>query len=114
MQLVEYLARTDECLSRTQKLGLVDTGVSPNKRSLNLDREFLLMTMERNRNQVATYITRRASRPPACEGEFLTCLMTIAEIYSQDLLPATIFRTCMSLSAVSDRMAAAMSSEVLR
>lgn len=92
MNLTEILLRNDNILSRTQISGVVKTDVSPIKLAMVLEGPPLQLQMQRNLSRVSDYILNRAKRHPKQVGEFLGCLITIAEIYSDSIFPDSLFR----------------------
>ncbi|HZS03022.1 MAG TPA: hypothetical protein VFE37_30205 [Chloroflexota bacterium] len=87
-----YLARTDQCLSRSAGSGSADTSTSAAKQPLLLAGAALQRRVARNRRRVAELIVGQRRWFPTTAGEHVLVLCGIAQLAGLGLLPRGLFR----------------------
>ncbi len=90
--LYAYLSYVDSVLSRTVMSRGVDTTVSHDKQPPIVLGDDLVARMQHNVRMVASYIDLRSRRPAVARGEFVACLLCVAELYSHGIFPNGLFR----------------------
>lgn len=76
----EFLTTSDKTMSRTSKLGVVDTSASDLKAVASISPDILLATIKQNRAHAARYIAARYSSACSCKDELVASILALSEI----------------------------------
>jgi len=90
--ILSYLRQTDESLSRTVRDKSVATSVSDRKLAPLATGAELKSWVAENQKLVASYLDWRSANIPVAEPDFLSPLLTLAELTSFRLLRDSVFR----------------------
>jgi hypothetical protein len=90
--ILQYLQKTDEALSRTVQNRSVATAASAKKQPALLAGKKLTQQIDQNRELVAEYVGWKQKYTLRSTEDFLSSILTIAEISGLNLFPRSSFR----------------------